>query len=133
MKTVGGFFLELIVLLLFIGVFSAFQLNDSRERQRNDDVKINYYKSFQRELISISEYNIKIRDSIASIIEFYETEADGIRPALQYLTDFNMISEAPIVESAFNDEHFTSIGSYLLVNISYRNNHFGWLKERMDE
>lgn len=132
MKTVGGFFVELIV--VFIGVFSAFQLNDFRDRQRNDDIKINYYKSFQEELLFISKYNLEIRDSIQSIIAFYETGIDqGTRPGLEYVTDFNMIGEAPIVESAFSDEHFTSIGSYLLVNISFGNNHFGWLKERVDE
>ncbi|MDW3192423.1 MAG: hypothetical protein R8G66_08660 [Cytophagales bacterium] len=132
MKTAGGFFVELIV--VFIGVFSAFQLNDYRDRQRNDDVKINYYKSFQEELLFISKYNIGVRDSIAEIINYYETGIEkGARPALRYVTDFNMIGDAPIVQSAFSDEHFTSIGSYLLVNISFGNNHFGWLKERVDE
>lgn len=132
MKTIGGFFVELIV--VFIGVFSAFQLNDFRDRQRSDDIKINYYKSFQEELLFISQYNNGIKDSIETIIGIYENGINqGTRPALKYLTDFNMISEAPIVESAFSDEHFTSIGSYLLVNISFGNNHFGWLKERVDE
>ncbi len=132
MKTVGGFIVELIV--VFIGVFSAFQLNDFRDRRRNDDIKINYYKSFQEELLFISKYNVGIRDSLETIIEIYETGMDqNSRPALKYLTDFNMIGQAPIVESAFSDEHFTSIGSYLLVNISFGNNHFIWLKERVDE
>lgn len=132
MKTVGGFFIELIV--VFIGVFSAFQLNDFRDQQRNDAIKVNYYKSFQQELLFISNYNVSIRDSLQSIIQTYETGLQqGSQPALKYLTDFNMIGEAPIVESAFSDEHFTSIGSYLLVNISFGNNHFGWIKERMNE
>ena len=132
MKSIGGFFVELIV--VFIGVFSAFQLNDYRDRQRKDDIKVNYYKSFQEELLLISKYNVDIRDSIEKVIGIYEIGIQaGIRPGLKYLTDFNMIGEAPIVESAFNDEHFTSIGGDLLVNISFGNNYFGWLKERMNE
>lgn len=132
MKTVGGFFVELIV--VFIGVFSAFQLNDFRDRRKSDDIKVNYYKSFQQELLFISQYNVGIRDSLESIIGRYENSIDqGSRPPLKFLTDFDMIGEAPIVESAFSDEHFTSIGSYLLVNISFGNNHFNWLKERVDE
>lgn len=132
MKTIGGFFVELIV--VFIGVFSAFQLNDFRDRQRNDAVKVNYYKSFQEELLFISAYNVQIRDSLESIIQLYETGlSEKSLQAPKYLTDFNMIGDAPIVESAFSDEHFTSIGSFLLVNISFGNNHFKWLKERVDD
>ncbi len=131
MKTVGGFLVELIV--VFIGVFSAFQLNDFRERQRNDAVKINYYKSFQNELLLISDFNTSVRDSLNNVIQFYETEInEGRKPALRYVTGFNIIGKAPIVESAFNDEHFTSIGTNLLVNISFGNNHFGWIKEKVD-
>ena len=132
MKTAGRIFIELIV--VFIGVFSAFQLNDFRDRKRNDAIKINYYQSFQRELIQISGHNVKMRDSIIQVISMYEQamEQKQLIP-LRYLTGFNVIGEAPIVESAFNDEHFTSIGSYLLINISYGNQYFGWLKDKVDE
>lgn len=131
MKTVGGFIIELIV--VFIGVFSAFQLTDYSDSKRNDAIKINFYKSFQDELLQISGYNIQIRDSIQSIINQYESGIENGRMLPpQFLTGFNMVGTAPIVESAFSDEHFTSIGVDLLVNISFGNNYFVWVKENMD-
>jgi len=67
-QSARGLFLDLIV--VFIGVFAAFQLNDIREQKRAANARSNFFRSFQSE-ISIAKSNIdKLKERMDSTLVF---------------------------------------------------------------
>ena len=59
MKKLKEIGLDLIV--VFIGVFAAFLLNDLKESRQQRLIKINYFKSFKQELTNVNAIVISFK------------------------------------------------------------------------
>ena len=132
MKKIFEFLLELLV--VFVGVFAAFQLNDYQQHRKDQQAKIKYYKTFRHELQLISGDIRNLRDTINSIVDSYEKEiSQGNRPPLVIHSGLFFQGKAFVVESAFNDAHFTTLGQEFIVSISRGANLFYWIKDHLNE
>lgn len=130
MKKLAEIFIELTI--VFLGVFAAFQLSDYKEDKKVQSAKINYYKTFKQELEAINKNCHKLQDTINSITtEYYEGIASGSRPKLMVHRHLFFQTKAFVVESAFNDTHFSTIGSGFIVSISQGANLFYWIDDHL--
>ena len=126
--------LGLDLLVVFIGVFAAFQLSDIKDSKKDKVTKLNYFESFKRELISVNQDVITLRDSIDQIIEYYESGvANGTRHELVVFRHLNFMAKPHIVESAFDSEIFTNMNPGYLVSISRGSNIFYQIDYKMKE
>lgn len=121
------------LLIVFIGVFMAFQLSAYREEESEKKLRLNFYKSFEAELKTVNkeltdlikelDYNIQKFDSGALINE---------KPVLGYNQKINFFYQKPyIVESAFNSGNFRTLHYDLLSNISGGSNLFYMLNNKI--
>ncbi len=120
--------LGLDLLVVFIGVFAAFQLSDLKESRKETQTKLRYFESFKKELESVNQDVITLKDTIGTILRQYETAiAKGEQPELLVPRKLYFISKPHIVESAFDSDIFNNLHPNYLVSISRGSNLFYWI------
>jgi hypothetical protein len=124
-------FIELLV--VFIGVYGAFWLNSYREEQHQLQVRKNYFISFQAELRDINEIAKQVAAASDTLHQRYNSAiANGERPLLKVHPQLDYSINMFITRSSFNQQHFESIGSDYLANVSRGSNLISFLQKRMD-
>jgi hypothetical protein len=121
------------LLVVFIGVYGAFMLNNFREERHERQVRLNYFNSFKAELISIAGFTKNLAAATDTLHTRYQSAIQrGERPLLrvhqEVLYPVNML----IIRSAFNERHFEAIGSKYVVNISNGSNFISLLHQRAE-
>ena len=107
------------LLIVFIGVFLAFQLSAYREGNEVKKSRLNYYKAFRAEIKSV---NLELTGIIAEldrqISRFHSDSLILQKPLLAYNNKINVVSQKPyIIESAFNSGNFRNLRYDLLASI----------------
>jgi len=111
-----SFFFELII--VFVGVYGAFELNRFQESQRDDRIKINYFNSFNSELVKLSA-DIQVGQGIINDQLAYldSAMAAGSKPKLKPLLIY-LEAQMLITKAGFNDDVFTQMRSDLAASLS---------------
>ncbi|MEL6562707.1 MAG: hypothetical protein AAFQ94_31350 [Bacteroidota bacterium] len=127
--------LLLDLLIVFIGVFLAFQLSAYREGNDVKKSRLNYYKAFRAEIKSV---NVELTGIIAEldrqISRFHSDSLILQKPLLAYNNKINVVSQKPyIIESAFNSGNFRNLRYDLLASISGGSNLFIVLDEKIED
>ncbi|SDM58591.1 hypothetical protein SAMN05421823_11647 [Catalinimonas alkaloidigena] len=126
-----GILLDLVV--VFVGVYAAFYLSNLKEERTAEQVRRNYYQSFVYELQDISAQAKRLQVVIDTTVQSYETRmARGERPRLDFFYRIDFTQNYFIVRSAFNEEHFTTVGSAYLRNISSGSNLIALIDKRVE-
>lgn len=129
-KRIARYLIELLV--VFAGVYGAFMLNQHQEEKKLRVIKYNYYQGFLSEVTGINRMTAQLKVRVDSILHYYETEIEaGKRPQLKvHALDFttNMF----ILRSAFDSDHFSSVGSGYVANISSGSNLISLLDRKVN-
>lgn len=114
--SIRSFVFELII--VFVGVYGAFELNRYQERQREQKIKENYFRSFYSELTKLSA-EIKLVQGIIDrrVNQMDSATISGNRPDLKPLNLY-FGSEMLITRAGFNDDVFTQLSSELTSSLS---------------
>ena len=106
-KKVKSLFFELLV--VFIGVYLAFQLNNLKEEKTNDEIKNNYYS------VLLAEFN-------ANLIEIQQTKSQLEKVILTFdkeekvdlftLRKLDIKNNLFLLQSAFNSGYLENIDSF---------------------
>ena len=111
-----SFIFELVI--VFVGVYGAFELNRYQEHQREQKIKLNYFKSFKLELNKLIADTSRTKDLIDQTIEELESSwANQEQPMLAPL-EFYFSAEMLITRTGFNDDVFTQINPELSASLS---------------
>ncbi len=111
-----SFLFELII--VFVGVYGAFELNRYQEHQREEKIKLNYFNSFQSELVKLS-YDIHAIQKLINkkIHDLDSALASGGQPKLEPLRIY-FGAQMLITKAGFNDDVFTQMSSELSSSLS---------------
>ena len=121
------------LLVVFIGVYAAFWLNSYREEEHQREIQKKYYQSFKSELSRISQHSKMIASATDTLHNHYSKAiARGERPSLKVHPELDFPINMFIIRSAFNQQHFESIGTDYLVNISWGSNLITLLEKRLN-
>jgi hypothetical protein len=125
-KSFKSFFADLVV--VFVGVFLAFQLSDYKDERAVRQARVNYYESCKLELTRLGVSIKQIRDTLGGNVAYYEKEiSKGNKPKLKFHRSIHFPSQAFVVKSAFNDNNFSTLGQEFIVSISLGSNFFEWI------
>ncbi len=115
-KGVFAFLLELII--VFIGVYGAFELNRYQQNKREEKIKKNYFITFNSELTKLSS-QISITHSQLNtlIVDFQNAMEKGLQPKPKPV---NIFFDAPMLISraGFNDDVFIQLSPELASSLS---------------
>ncbi len=121
------------LLVVFIGVYAAFWLNNYREEERQRQIRQNYYLSFKAELSNISQSARGVAAFADTLHRHYRTAIEqGKQPVLQLHPELDFPINMFITRSTFNQQHFESVGSQYLANVSTGSNLISLLQKRLD-
>lgn len=123
------------LLIVFIGVFLAFQLSAYKELDNQRKSRLNYYRGFRAELMEVDkELTGIISELDRRINEFDSLYSSTEKPQIRYNPKLSFFFEKPyIVESAFNAGNFNNLNYKLLANISGGSNLFRKLSYKINE
>ena len=106
------------LLIVFVGVYGAFELNRYQENKREIKIRQAYFGSFKAELNKLS-YDIESTQKVIdkSILDFESALAKGEQPLPKTLDIF---FEAPmlITKAGFNDDVFNQLDASLAASLS---------------
>lgn len=106
------------LLIVFVGVYGAFELNRYQENNRENKIREAYIGSFKSELNKLS-YDIEKTQAVINkaINEFESALQKGERPLLKPL---DLFFDAPmlITIAGFNDDVFTQLDAGLAASLS---------------
>lgn len=106
------------LMIVFVGVYGAFELNRYQETNRDNEIKESYFNSFLSELVKLSS---DIRNTQAAIdrriTSFEEALGNGEKPDLKPV---NLFFDAPmlITKAGFNDDVFIQLDPALASSLS---------------
>ena len=113
---IGRLLLELIT--IFVGVYLAFELNRYQDGQRSNEIKFNYFKSFQSELSKLgAEIRLRNREIETAIESFEKGIQNGQKPTPKPLNLY-FSAEMLITEAGFNDDVFMQLDPGLASSLS---------------
>ena len=111
-----SFLFELII--VFVGVYGAFELNRYQEHQREQRIKINYFNSFQSELVKLtSDIRYSQRQINQKLAALDSGFASGGQPVLTPLK-LSFVAPMLISKAGFNDDVFTQMSAELSASLS---------------
>lgn len=117
-KKTGVFKLIAELLIVFVGVYGAFELNRYQEAQRDNEIKESYFNSFMSELVKLSS-DIRNTKNVLDrrITNFEKALGEGEQPRL---TPIDLFFEAPmlITKAGFNDDVFIQLNPGLASSLS---------------
>lgn len=95
------------LLVVFIGVYGVFWLNNYREENHQRQIRKNYYQSFKVELSLISQHSKMIATVTDTLHSHYSNAISrGERPILKIHPELDFSINMFIIRSAFNQQHF---------------------------
>lgn len=128
-KRIARYLLELLV--VFAGVYGAFVLNQHQEDKKLRVIQYNYYQGFLSEVRGINRMTGNLKVRVDSILHFYETEMEaGKRPELK-VHSLDFTTNMFILRSAFDSDHFSSVGTGYAANISSGSNLISLLDKKV--
>ena len=111
-----SFIFELVI--VFVGVYGAFELNRYQEHQREQKLKVNYFNSFQSELVKLSsDIHTNQRVIDRKLHELDSAWAAGGQPELTPLKIY-FGAQMLITKAGFNDDVFTQMSANLSASLS---------------
>ncbi len=111
-------FIELLI--VFIGVYLAFQLNNYKEETENQRIRNNYYKVLSNEF----EYTAQNIKQVADQLEAFSSRLDAKeKPQLSKLQRLDLSDNMYVLKSAFNSGYFENIDQKYINNIGRGANH----------
>ena len=124
----GNMVLELLV--VFVGVFGAFQLDSYQSNRQEVKNQITYFKAFElvldRYLRSSQSLKADV-DSLAKVVASDPTAHIDFLPALDFTNSIY------IVEAVFTSDRFSGIGSEFMMNLELGANQIKVLEQRVSE
>ncbi len=115
-KWLPTFFFELFI--VFIGVYGAFELNRLQENRRENEVKVNYLKSFRSELVFVRSHLIDVKNTITKTINDFEMAlANGDRPSPKPIHTY-ISSSLLITQAGLNGDVFLQLNQGLAASLS---------------
>ena len=121
------------LLVVFIGVYGAFMLNNYREKQHVQQQRLNYLESFKEELVNVEKLTGSLATASDTLLTRYNRAiTKGERPMLNVHHELVYTINMLIIRSAFNEQHFEAIGSEYVSKISNGSNIISLLQERVD-
>lgn len=106
------------LLIVFVGVYGAFELNRYQQSNRETDIRHSYFGSFRSELVKLSS-DIRVAQRILNreITAFEEALEKGEKPSPKPI---DLFFEAPmlITIAGFNDDVFTQLDPGLAASLS---------------
>lgn len=106
------------LLIVFVGVYGAFELNRYQEANREDHIKESYFNSFMSELVKLSSDIRNTQNAINGRVTNFEAALEnGEKPDLKAV---NLFFDAPmlITKAGFNDDVFTQLDPGLASSLS---------------
>jgi len=106
------------LLIVFVGVYGAFELNRYQENKRETKIRERYFSSFNSELNKLSYDISSAQKVINSTLSNFQTALDkGEKPVPKPV---NIIFEAPmlITRAGFNDDVFIQLDASLAASLS---------------
>jgi uncharacterized membrane protein YgaE (UPF0421/DUF939 family) len=111
-------FIELLI--VFIGVYLAFQLNNYKEEAENQRIRNNYYKVLSNEF----EYTAQNIKQVADQLEAFASRLDAKEKLqLSKLQRLDLSDNMYVLKSAFNSGYFENIDQKYINNIGRGANH----------
>ncbi len=108
------------LLIVFIGVYLAFQLNNYKEEAENQRIRNNYYKVLSNEF----EYTAQNIKQVADQLEAFASRLDAKeKPQLSKLQRLDLSDNMYVLKSAFNSGYFENINQKYINNIGRGANH----------
>ncbi len=106
------------LLIVFVGVYGAFELNRYQQSQREEKIREAYFKSFKSELNKLA-YDIRLTQKAIDqgIVEFETSIENGERRRLTPL-EFSFDAPMLITKAGFNDDVFTQLNEGLAASLS---------------
>lgn len=105
-------FVELII--IFIGVYGAFLLNNYRQQNLTEQVQLKYYQTFLADLQSLQNKTDKLISQVETMIDEVETAESDALPYNRHLT---LPNTSFIIKSAYESNNFRSLSTGYLINI----------------
>ena len=106
------------LIIVFIGVYGAFMVNNYQNEFKDNRVRHDYFVTFLAELDnfynSASQLNTKMSNYLK---EFEEAVTNNQKPKL-IVNNFFFFSNTFVIGAAFNGDYFSAIGSDFLSSIS---------------
>lgn len=117
LKKLPTYLFELLV--VFVGVYAAFALNNYRESQKAIASQIKFAESFRAEIEYNGKYAQLLKHELDSIADQLEKDIEaGLRPPLDPIPQLRLSVGTFITRAAFNENHFEAIDQQFLFNIS---------------
>lgn len=121
------------LLVVFIGVYGAFMLNNYREERHAEQVRLTYFNSFKAELVSIRNFTKTLAATSDTLHSRYQRAIEkGERLPLAVHQELYYPVNMLVIRSAFNEQHFEAIGSKYVEKISNGANIISLLQQRLD-
>ena len=111
-------FIELLI--VFIGVYLAFQLNNYKEEAENQRIRNNYYKVLSNEFEHTAQNIKQVADQLEGFASRIEANE---KPQLSKLQRLDLSDNMYVLKSAFNSGYFENIDQKYINNIGRGANH----------
>jgi len=106
------------LLIVFVGVYGAFELNRFQQNNREIAIKESYFNSFMSELVKLTSDIKNTQNVIDNRISTFESELEnGQKPILQPL-NLHFLAPMLITRAGFNDDVFTQLNPGLAASLS---------------
>lgn len=131
-STLKRLFFELVI--VFLGVFLAFQLNNYRQSIANNKIKERYYGLILAEFKS-NLAEVKFTKNLVSA--YLDTLAvqieNGNKPKLNSLENYALDNNLFVIKSAFESGHLENLNPRFINNISVGSNYLTRLSNRINQ
>lgn len=114
----GKILIELLI--VFVGVYLAFQLNNFKEEKEKASIKNNYYRVLANEFESTAN---NLKQVSSQLNEFISLIESGKEPSLLNVQKLDLNDNMYILKSAFNSGYFENIDSKYINNIARGSNY----------
>lgn len=114
--SIKSFLFELLI--VFIGVYGAFELNNYQQNKREKKIEYNYLTSFMSELNNLRAQTVRTRKSIKTQVDTLEAAwARGETPDLE-TPNLYFYSALLITQIGLSDDLFVQLNAGLAVSLS---------------
>jgi hypothetical protein len=131
-KNARRLLLELVI--VFLGVFFAFQLNNYKDELASQRTKKNYYRLILRDFEVLAKEMKGYRSQIAQHLEKFEQDISGdSNPKVIPLKTLDMTTNMMILRSAFSSGYLENLDPGYVSNLSHGSNLLTRVAKLLDE
>jgi len=102
------------LLIVFIGVYLAFQLNNYKEEGENQRIRNNYYKVLSKEFEQTAQNINQVVNQLKAVASLIEAKE---KPQLSKIQRLDLSDNMYVLRSAFNSGYFENIDPKYINNI----------------